>query len=82
MEVSFLEAVEKDDFDLFEQRNMDGSLTIFPVIPGLLLQSSYIFNAHKIIRVVFQHFLEFKDTFRLIFSDVYYLSVHCAHTKK
>jgi len=44
--------------DSFEQRNMDGK--IFP--PDLRLQSSYIVEAHEVLREGLKQFLGFKDT--------------------
>ena len=47
---------------LFETRNRDGDLPSFPIEPDLRFQSSYIFNAHEVLRQGLQQFLGFKDT--------------------
>jgi len=48
--------------DSFQRKNRDGDLPSFPVVPDLRLQSSYIVNAHEVLRVGLQQYLGFINT--------------------
>lgn len=56
----FIKLTEKE-LEIWEIRNRDGKLPMFPLEPDLRVQSSNIVNAHKVLRKGLQQLLGFND---------------------